>query len=150
MSNSRKIFIRFLSTPKLSTEENTCLFYTKYAYYTGLSQCSGVNPRPLFSLLSIFLHQPKRRFCLSECCSLNLPSWLLVPAQLLFQPQLLRHSEQSVPIISTVASSRRPTSQSTQNLETMPPQPGRDSLFHKRVLCKAYVKVIREITVSEF
>lgn len=120
-----------------------------FPYYGELSQYSGVNPRTLSSLISIFFYQTKRRFCLSECCSLNLRSWLFASAQLLLQSQLMPHNEHSVSIINTVSSSRRRTSQSKQNLKTMPPQPGSDSLIHKRVLCKAYVKVIREITVSK-
>lgn len=111
----------------------TCTF----PYYGGLSKYSGFNPRPLSSLISIFFHQPKRRFCLSECCSLDLQIWLLAPTQLFLQPQLIPHSEQSVSIINTVSSSRRRTSHITQNLVAVSAQPGRHSLIHKRVLCKA-------------
>jgi hypothetical protein len=102
VTKSRKIFNQLRSMPKLSTEENTCLYYTKYARSRTMADCDNIQAliHDLFlRSLTIFSHKPKLLFCLSECCSLDLPSWLLASAQLFLQPQLIPHSEQSLSII---------------------------------------------------
>lgn len=145
-----KNFDQLCSMPKLFTEENNCLYYTKYTRSHIMADCHNIQAL----IHDLFLRSFRYSFTnpIVDFVCRSAAVWiyqlgLLVPAQLSLQPQLVSHSELSVSIINTVSLSRRCTSHITQNLVTMLPQPGHESLIHKKRVCKAQLKVIREITV---
>jgi len=66
---SRKIFNHLRSTPKFSTEENTCLYYTNYARSRTMADCHNIQALIHCLFLRSFLYSFTNPNVYSVCWS---------------------------------------------------------------------------------